>query len=94
MGTEVLYDYSWDSEADDALFQCLCEEAMAELDDYAKSIGKYNEYIYLNYADKTQNPLRGYGDENVEYIRAVAQRYDPDGVFQTQVPGGFKVSQA
>ncbi|GAB1214093.1 hypothetical protein ATERTT37_003252 [Aspergillus terreus] len=91
---QVLYDYSWDSEADDALFQCLCEEAMAELDDYAKSIGKYNEYIYLNYADKTQNPLRGYGDENVEYIRAVAQRYDPDGVFQTQVPGGFKVSQA
>ncbi|KAL3482140.1 hypothetical protein BJX99DRAFT_268527 [Aspergillus californicus] len=91
---QVLYDYSWDSEADDALFQRLCEEAMAELDEYAKSIDAYNEYIYLNYADKTQNPLRGYGDENVEYISEVAARYDPDGVFQTQVPGGFKVSSA
>ncbi|KAL4901185.1 hypothetical protein BDW74DRAFT_187841 [Aspergillus multicolor] len=91
---QVLYDYSWTNAADDALFQRLCEEAMAELDEYAKSIDKYNEYIYLNYADKTQNPLRGYGDENVEFIRQVAQRYDPDGVFQRQVPGGFKVSEA
>ncbi|KAL4894757.1 hypothetical protein BDV59DRAFT_192207 [Aspergillus ambiguus] len=91
---QVLYDYSWDNAADDALFQRLCEEAMAELDEYAKSIGKYNEYIYLNYADKSQNPLRGYGDENVEYIKEVAERYDPDGVFQTQVPGGFKITQA
>ncbi|KAL6230855.1 hypothetical protein BDW75DRAFT_244443 [Aspergillus navahoensis] len=91
---QVLYDYSWDNAADDALFQRLCREAMAELDEYAKSIDKYNEYIYLNYADVTQNPLRGYGDDNVEFIRQVAERYDPDGVFQTQVPGGFKVSKA
>ncbi|KAL4779282.1 hypothetical protein BJX76DRAFT_365365 [Aspergillus varians] len=91
---QVLYDYSWDNKADDALFHRLCEEAMAELDEYSKSIGKYNEYIYLNYADKTQNPLRGYGDENVEFIQSVATRYDPHGVFQTQVPGGFKVSKA
>ncbi|RDW67443.1 FAD-binding oxidoreductase [Aspergillus mulundensis] len=91
---QVLYDYSWDNAADDALFQRLCEEAMAELDAYAQSIGKYNEYIYLNYADVTQNPLRGYGDENVEFIRQVAARYDPEAVFQRQVPGGFKVSEA
>ncbi|KAL3440519.1 hypothetical protein BJX65DRAFT_316437 [Aspergillus insuetus] len=91
---QVLYDYSWDSENDDALFHRLCEEALAELDEYAKSIDMYNEYIYLNYADKTQNPLRGYGDENVQFIREVAERYDPEGVFQTQVPGGFKVSKA
>lgn len=89
-----MYDYSWDSAEDDDLFQRLCEEASAELSDYAKSIGKFNEYIYLNYADKTQNPLRGYGDENVEYIKEVAARYDPEGVFQTPVPGGFKATQA
>ncbi|KAL2814117.1 hypothetical protein BJX63DRAFT_431519 [Aspergillus granulosus] len=91
---QVLYDYSWDSAADDALFQRLCEEALAELDEYAKSIDMYNEYIYLNYADKTQNPLRGYGDENVQFIKKVAAKYDPKGVFQKQVPGGFKVSKA
>ncbi|KAL4913345.1 hypothetical protein BDW62DRAFT_220801 [Aspergillus aurantiobrunneus] len=91
---QVLYDYSWDNDADNALFQRLCIEALDELDEYAKSIGKYNEYVYLNYADGTQNPLRGYGDESLEFIRDVAQRYDPDGVFQKQVPGGFKYSTA
>lgn len=91
---EVLYDYSWDNVADDALFRRLCVEALDELDEYAKSIGKYNPYIYLNYADTTQNPLRGYGDENVEFISQVAEKYDPAGVFQTLVPGGFKVSEA
>ncbi|KAL4879230.1 hypothetical protein BJY04DRAFT_220348 [Aspergillus karnatakaensis] len=90
---QVLYDYSWDNAEDDALFQRLCEEALAELDEYAKSVDAYNEYIYLNYADKTQNPLAGYGEENVRFIREVAERYDPAGVFQTQVPGGFKVSK-
>jgi FAD/FMN-containing dehydrogenase len=61
---------------------------------YARSIGADNEYVYLNYADRTQNPLRGYGDENVEYMRRVAREYDPTEVFQHQVPGGFKVSAA
>ncbi|KAJ5782862.1 FAD-binding type 2 [Penicillium paradoxum] len=37
-------------------------------------------------------PLTGYGAENVEYIRTVAAKYDATGVFQTQVPGGFKIS--
>lgn len=91
---EVLYDYTWEEEADDGVFQRLTEESLNELDEYARDAGKYNEYVYLNYADGSQNPLGGYGDESVEYMRKVAQRYDPDGVFQTQVPGGFKVSEA
>ncbi|OJJ60367.1 hypothetical protein ASPSYDRAFT_42095 [Aspergillus sydowii CBS 593.65] len=91
---QVLYDYTWEEEDDDGVFQRLAEESLNELDDYARDAGKYNEYVYLNYADGSQNPLSGYGDESVEYMREVAQRYDPDGVFQTQVPGGFKVSEA
>ena len=91
---EVLYDYSWDNEADDELFSNLAAECLEEMDKYAKSINAYNEYIYLNYADKTQDPLRGYGQKNVDFIKRVAREYDPTGVFQYQVPGGFKVSSA
>lgn len=91
---EVLYDYSWSDAADDELFRQTGIDALKELDEYAKSEGKYNEYVYLNYADRTQNPLRGYGPENLEYIEKVAGTYDPDGVFQTQVPGGFKITRA
>lgn len=46
----------------------------------------------MNYDDKDQNPLESYGPENVAKIRAAAAKYDPDGIFQTLVPGGFKIS--
>ncbi|KAL4744697.1 hypothetical protein BDW72DRAFT_208805 [Aspergillus terricola var. indicus] len=61
---------------------------------YVQEIGADSEYIYMNYAARYQNPLRGYGKENVEFIKAVARKYDPLEVFQRQVPGGFKVSSA
>ncbi|KAK1750379.1 hypothetical protein QBC47DRAFT_331922 [Echria macrotheca] len=50
------------------------------------------EWTYLNYADKSQDPLSSYGEENVKTIKEVAAKYDPNGVFQTLCPGGFKVS--
>ncbi|GKZ66935.1 hypothetical protein AnigIFM60653_001228 [Aspergillus niger] len=90
---QILFDYSWDDARDDDLFIGLGQSILEEVDEYAKSIGAHNEYIYLNYADKSQNPLKGYGEENVEFISRVAKQYDPDGVFQVQVPGGFKISQ-
>ncbi|RAH73070.1 FAD-binding oxidoreductase [Aspergillus aculeatinus CBS 121060] len=90
---QVLYDYSWDDARDDALFTRLGRTALTDLDAYAQSIGAANEYIYLNYADQSQSPLSGYGEENVQFIAQVAKKYDPHGVFQTQVPGGFKVSE-
>ncbi|KAJ5423850.1 FAD-binding type 2 [Penicillium cf. griseofulvum] len=89
---QVLFDYSWKDEADDALFNELANRALEELTTYSKSIGADNEYIYLNYANSNQDPLSTYGSENVEYIRTVAKKYDQTGVFQTQVPGGFKIS--
>ncbi|RAK97903.1 FAD-binding oxidoreductase [Aspergillus ibericus CBS 121593] len=90
---QLLFDFSWDNQDDDALFYRLGESILEELDDFAKSIGADNEYVYLNYADKSQNPLKSYGKENVEFISRVAKQYDPDGVFQVQIPGGFKISE-
>lgn len=58
---------------------------------FARSLGSDVEWQYLNYADYMQNPLGGYGRENVELIRAAAEKYDPTGVFQSRVPGGFKI---
>ncbi|OQE32472.1 hypothetical protein PENFLA_c001G10066 [Penicillium flavigenum] len=89
---QVLFDYSWKDEADDGLFNQLANSALEELTTYSKSIGADNEFIYLNYANSNQNPLSSYGPENVEYIRTVAKKYDQTGVFQNQVPGGFKIS--
>lgn len=48
--------------------------------------------MYLNYADKTQDPLSSYGPKNVKKMKDAARKYDPKGVFQKLVPGGFKIS--
>lgn len=84
---------SWQGANQDALFEAAGAELIKRIDDFAKSIGADNPYLYLDYADKTQDPLSSYGEENVKKMKAAAQKYDPTGVFQKLVPGGFKISQ-
>ncbi|KAM7206074.1 hypothetical protein V8F20_002856 [Naviculisporaceae sp. PSN 640] len=62
------------------------------LRDFAESQGGLLPWIPANYADPAQKVLQSYGPENVRFIREVANRYDPAGVFQTLCPGGFKIS--
>lgn len=63
-----------------------------ELKDYYISEGIDVEWEYLGYADGTQDPLSTYGPENIQLLRDVAAKYDPEQVFQKRVPGGFKIS--
>ncbi|KAF2271244.1 FAD-binding domain-containing protein [Westerdykella ornata] len=65
----------------------------AELKAIAKKDGKLQDLVYLNYAEGQQDPLGSYGKENVDFLRKVAQRYDPDEWWQRRVPGGFKLSR-
>jgi hypothetical protein len=57
----------------------------------AKRIGADNDYIYMNYASQYQDPIGSYGAKNVQRLRSVAKKYDPAAVFQTLVPGYFKL---
>ncbi|OTA99087.1 hypothetical protein M426DRAFT_16758 [Hypoxylon sp. CI-4A] len=65
----------------------------AQMKDYVKSMQGEVDFVYLNYADASQDPLGSYGSENVQFIRDVAAAYDPTGVFQQRIPGGFKISR-
>ncbi|KAF2679190.1 FAD-binding domain-containing protein [Lentithecium fluviatile CBS 122367] len=62
------------------------------LDAYAKSLGLNVAWQYLNYVDQTQNPLKSYGQKNVDFIRKVSAKYDPSRVFQRKVVSGWKIS--
>ena len=63
--------------------------------DFAETIENgYLEWIYLNYADKSQDPIASYGVENANKMRHVAIKYDPKLVFQRLCPGGFKIPDA
>ena len=37
--------------------------------------------------------MESYGEENFEFIRQAAAKYDPTAVFQERVPGGWKISR-
>ncbi|KAL2865132.1 FAD-binding oxidoreductase [Aspergillus lucknowensis] len=67
--------------------------AIDEIESYAKSLGGDVGFRYLNYCDGSQDPLGSYGAENIRKMREAAAKFDPEGVFQTRVPGGFKISK-
>uniref|UniRef100_A0A8H7K335 FAD-binding PCMH-type domain-containing protein n=1 Tax=Bionectria ochroleuca TaxID=29856 RepID=A0A8H7K335_BIOOC len=69
------------------------EKSFRELEKFAKSRNGNVEWLYINYADKTQNPLKSYGKANLDFMKNVAGTYDPKGVFQEQMPGSFKLSK-
>ena len=49
-------------------------------------------WVYMNYADKSQQPLASYGIANILKLKSAASKYDPGQVFQKLCPGGFKIS--
>lgn len=76
---------------DDEVVQAGMEAIVAAQKAILEDNGLLIPFQYLNYADIYQDPIGGYGDEVKARLQDVSRRYDPDGVFQKQVPGGFKV---
>ena len=64
---------------------------MTLLEACAEAKGLLLKFQYLNYAAPFQAPLEAYGEDNLRFLRAVSEKYDPKGVFQKRVPGGFKL---
>lgn len=66
---------------------------MADIKSYAVSADGDGRLVYMNYANLSQDALGSYGEENFEFIRQAAAKYDPTAVFQERVPGGWKISR-
>ncbi|KAH9228695.1 hypothetical protein K456DRAFT_57021 [Colletotrichum gloeosporioides 23] len=66
-------------------------EFRKSIDAYAEFIGVFKDWRYLNYAWGDQNPIATYGEKNVAFLKDVAKRVDPDGVFQKLRTTGFKI---
>ncbi|EHK96786.1 putative Cytokinin dehydrogenase 1 [Glarea lozoyensis 74030] len=62
-------------------------ELSAASNAYAKAKGGAVDWVYLNYADGSQNPLASYGAKNVKFMKDVAKKYDPKAIFQNKVTG-------
>ena len=46
-------------------------------------------FIFTNDASRDQNPIASYGAANVQKLKEVAEKYDPERLFQNQQSGGF-----
>ncbi|KAI1213968.1 FAD-binding domain-containing protein [Annulohypoxylon truncatum] len=80
------------SELSDKVSEPATRAMFSEVESYAKSLDKDVGFLYLNYCDGSQNPLGNYGEENVKKMKEASAKYDPIGVFQERVPGGYKIS--
>ncbi|KAF2278012.1 oxidoreductase FAD-binding protein [Westerdykella ornata] len=87
----LLFTISWQLPLDNARVEARLKALETDINNLARSKGILNEFIYLNYASAWQDPIRAYGDANVGFLRGVSRKYDPNGLFQRAVPGGFKL---
>ncbi|KAI8623410.1 FAD binding domain-containing protein [Xylariaceae sp. FL1651] len=58
---------------------------------FARSENLSWDWRYLNYADGDQDPIASYGQESVDKVRAAAEKYDTQAVFQKLRKYGFKI---
>lgn len=87
----VQFTLNWALSQHDDIVQQITRSAIEQIDVFAKQHGTGHRYRYLNYCDSWQTPFDGYGEENLELMRAVSKEHDPDGLFQRACVGGFKL---
>jgi hypothetical protein len=87
----VSFTVNWALGKDDDVVQRITREAIEQIDAFAQDKGTAHRYRYLNYCAGWQKPFKGYGEENLEFLRGVGRQVDPEGLFQRGCTGGFKL---
>ena len=87
----VYLSATWNSSADSAVVGAAADKLLNDIIKASTASGTFNSFIDLNHANKDQDPIAGYGASIKAQLQAVSKKYDPFGVFQTAVPGGFKL---
>ncbi|KJK66846.1 FAD binding domain protein [Aspergillus parasiticus SU-1] len=90
----TLLSATWDNELDDENVEKAARELFDNIDNEARKLGVYEPFVYLNYAAPWQDPISSYKSKNVELLKRVSLGVDPKRVFQTNVPGGFKLPKS
>ncbi|KAG4274335.1 FAD binding domain-containing protein [Fusarium proliferatum] len=83
----------WEKSEDDKHVYQVQQRMEDRINAAAKKRGLDSIFKYTNYASQFQDPFAGYGSDNKKQLLKIAKKYDPEGVFQTLVEGGFKLSR-
>lgn len=84
---------TWKNAEDD---EFMSKEGSKYLEDsvsLAHQMGLSHRFIFPNYAWPTEAVMKSYGQERVGVLRDVAKKWDPEGFFQDQFVGGFKIGR-
>ncbi|KAI6790359.1 hypothetical protein KC361_g7962 [Hortaea werneckii] len=83
----------YDSELNDPVMHAAAQETVAKIKHATHLAGTDDDSLYLNYAGGFQDPIAGYGEASVAFLQATSERYDPGAIFQSRMPGGFKIGK-
>ncbi|RYP70438.1 hypothetical protein DL771_005479 [Monosporascus sp. 5C6A] len=89
----LLINPIWMLPEDDNRIFTAVENLVAEFRALASEKGLLHRYIFPNYAYQKDDIIAGYGEESVSKLWETGLKYDPEGIFQKGVPGGFKLPQ-
>ncbi|KAI1251403.1 hypothetical protein MGN70_005971 [Eutypa lata] len=87
----ILFLTFWERREDDEKIVDTLREALDQVDREAGTRGTLVPFKYLNYAATFQDPIGSYGGGNIEKLHHASQKFDPEGLFQKGVPGGWKL---
>lgn len=87
----ILIGFSWLNPREDAKFEAASKAFVKRSQDEARKRDLLYHVQYLNYAAEWQDPIAGYGRAEKKRLQEVSKKYDPAGIFQKAVPGGFKL---
>lgn len=81
----------WKNKSDDEKVFQVMNLTLQKIKDDARAKNQTVKYEFMNYASSFQDPIDSYGAENKLKLQDASKKYDPEGLFQKAVPGGFKL---
>ncbi|KAJ5370972.1 uncharacterized protein N7496_007064 [Penicillium cataractarum] len=81
----------WIGSAYDDIVAQWVEDTTYAINNATQKAGLYDAFNYMGDAAGFQSIFPGYGATNQKRLINIAEKYDPERVFQTLMPGGFKV---
>lgn len=93
-GIGIAVTVQWESSVDDAAAQQALLSGCNAVRDTANSNGVFLPFLFMNDANYAQDVLSSYGAASKTQLKAVAKKYDPQGLFQTQQNNGFLLSKS
>lgn len=82
---------TWKKAEDDEFMENAIIGFLNDCNDLAQQMNLAHRFIFPNYAWPIDDVMERYGEERLAVLRGVAQKWDPEGFFQTQFTGGFKL---